>query len=369
MAHDFIKVAIPHVGEEEAEAVRQVLLNGRYANGPIVERFEQKFADFVHVKHAVAVNSGTAALHIALEAKDIGPGDEVVVPPMTFFATIASVLYVGATPVFADVDTEDLCMSPESLSEVITNRTRAVIPVHFMGGCAKMDPIMNIAAHHDLFVLEDAAQSHGTLYKGRQAGSIGHAGAFSFFATKHMTTGEGGIITTNDEELANAAKCIRSHGMIDRDTHIRLGYNNRMTEIEAAIGLVQLTKLENLNRRRRSNSQYLLEAIRELPWAQVPVPMEHVDHTFFWCPIMVKKDSGRTMAELKEHLSKNNIGFRHRYTEPLYKQPVLAKQGLDYSKVFLPNAEEASGNVIGLPNHPGLEREALDRVLYALQTF
>ena len=243
---DFIKVAEPLVGEEEVNAVREVLLSGMYVSGKKVKEFEEKFAEYIGTKYAIATSSGTAALHISLACLDIGPGDEVIVPPMTFFATIEAVLYQNAIPIFADVD-ENYCMDPKSIENVITNRTKAIIPVHLFGYSANMKRIMEIARKYDLYVIEDCAQAHGTEYYGKKVGSIGHIGAFSFFATKNMTTGEGGMITTNDEEVAKKAKMIRSHGMIDRDNHIMLGYNYRMTEMEAAFGLVQLSKLDQLN--------------------------------------------------------------------------------------------------------------------------
>ncbi len=370
MTSDAIKVATPQVGEEEAEAVREVLLSGLYVSGPRVGEFEKEFAEYIGTKWAVAVSSGTSALYIALEAFGVGKGDEVIVPPMTFFATVSSVLYIGATPVFADIDLDDLCLSPQSVKQKITPKTKAIIPVHLYGAAAKMDEIKAIAGQHGLIVLEDCAQAHGTAYKSQKVGSIGHAGVFSFFATKHMTTGEGGIITTNDADLAEQSKVIRNHGMSGRDDHIRLGFNNRMTEMEAAIGLVQLKKLEELNRRRIENSETILSKVRELPWAHVPVPQDAGrQHTYFWCPVMVKPESGKEINDLKKHLRHYNIGFRERYKEPLYRQPVLKRLGLDYSEEYLPNVEKIAGNVIGLPNHPGLSRNDLDDIINILHKF
>ena len=184
-----------------------------------------------------------------------------------------------------------------------------------------------------------------------------------------MTTGEGGIITTNDTELVEAAKIIRNHGMVGRDNHMRLGYNNRMTEMEAAMGLVQLGKLDQLNQKRITNSHYILDRAMKLDWVYVPTLTKEIKHTYFWCPLMVKEDSGRTIEELKEHLAQNQIGFRARYHQPLYKQPVLKKLGLDYSQVRLPNAERIAGQVIGLPNHPGLTFQELDRLVNVLAEF
>jgi len=369
MNETLIKVAEPTVGEEEAAAVRQVLLSGNYVSGKKVTAFEAAFADYIGTRYAVAVSNGTSALYIALEAMGVGRGDEVIVPPLTFFATVSSVLYLGAVPVFADLDLDDLCLSPESVKDKITPRTKAILPVHLFGAAAKMDALLEIADRHGIPVLEDCAQAHGTEYKGRKVGSLGRAGAFSFFATKHMTTGEGGMITTNDPAVVEVAKILRSHGMSGRDDHVRLGYNNRMTEMEAAMGLVQLQKLDELNRMRIENSEYILSRARELPWAHIPVPEKNVKHTYFWCPVMVKAESGKTIGDLKNHLKENRIEFRQRYEAPLYKQPVMVKINPAYADLRLPNVEKVAGQVIGLPNHPGLKRQDLDKIIHVLTEF
>jgi perosamine synthetase len=184
-----------------------------------------------------------------------------------------------------------------------------------------------------------------------------------------MTTGEGGMITTNDPAVVEVAKILRSHGMSGRDDHVRLGYNNRMTEMEAAMGLVQLSKLEGLNRKRIENSEYLLSRARKLPWAHIPVPEKNVKHTYFWCPIMVKAESGKTISDLKSHLQKNRIEFRQRYEAPLYKQPIMKKINPDYANLRLPNVEKVAGQVIGLPNHPKLTHDKRERIEAVLRQF
>lgn len=370
MTDDIIKVATPQVGEAEAEAVRQVLLSGNFVSGQKVRCFEQRFAAYIGCGHAVAVNSGTAALHIGLEAMGVGKGDEVIVPPMTFFATVSAVLYLGAVPVFADIDLDDLCLSPRSAEAAITARTKAIVPVHLFGAAAKMDAFEALSRKTGVPILEDCAQAHGTAFAGRRVGAWGKAGAFSFFATKHMTTGEGGMITTDDKDIAAACRTIRNHGMADRDNHVRLGFNNRMTEMEAAMGLVQLDKLEDLNARRIANSRYLIDRLKPLAWAKVPVPDNNVTHTFFWCPLMVDEAaSGKRFEALANHLKANGIEFRHRYAAPLYRQPVFKRLGLDMENVSLPNAEAVAGKVLGLPNHPAMTRDQLDRVVAVLEAF
>jgi len=369
MSESFIQVAKPFVGEEEAEAIKEVLLSGQYVSGSKVAEFENAFAGYIGTRHAVAVNNGTAALFVALQALGIRPGDEVIVPPLTFFATVSAVLYHGAVPVFADIKEDHFCLDPESVRSKITPETRAVIPVHLFGAAADMDELTDIAQKSGIDILEDCAQAHGTEYKGRKAGSMGKAGAFSFFATKHMTTGEGGMITTDDPEMADLCRIIRNHGMSGRHGHVCLGFNNRMTEMEAAMGLVQLKKMDELNRRRIENSQYLIDRLSHLSWVRMARPEKDIIHTYFWCPLLVEKGRDKTIEGLKAHLAQKKIGFRHRYLAPLYRQPVLKNLGLDYSPVCLPIAERVAGQVIGLPNHAGLTRKDLDRVIDAVASF
>ena len=364
-----VPVARPQVDEKEISAVREVLVSGNYVAGEKVTQFEEAFSAYVGVEYAVAVNTGTAALHIALEAMGVRKGDEVIVPPMGFFATVAAVLYLGATPVFADIDPDDLCLSPEDTERKISGRTKAMVPVHLFGAAAKMDDHKVLAERSGIDLLEDCAQAHGSEVGGVKVGSLGTAGAFSFFATKHMTTGEGGMITTDDRELAEKARIIRNHGLVGRDDHVMLGYNNRMNEIAAAMGLVQLEKLDRFNERRIAHSERIIRELKALPWAVVPCPFGRIKHTYFWCPVMVSPESGRTIEQLKAHLDSNGIGYRHRYSEPLYKQPVLSKLGLDFTRVFLPVAERLAGKIIGLPNHPGIEAAEIERVVEVLRAF
>ncbi len=370
-----IKVAAPQVGQEEIRLVSQVLLSGRYASGPKVKEFEEAFARYVGVEHAVAVNSGTAALHVIMAALGIAAGDEVIVPPLSFFATVSSVLHAGAVPVFADIDPETYCLDPAGVEQALTERTKAVLPVHLFGQSCDMDGLARVCAAHDLVLIEDCAQSHGTTWDGKVTGSFGRAGAFSFFATKHITTGEGGIITTDDAELAAKARKIRSHGMGDRDTHELLGYNYRMNEIAAAIGLAQLPKLDEFNRRRRAHSLELIQRLSDLPWLSPPQLLPGVDHTFFWVAFRVDEEkAGLGTAAVIERLREQGVEVRHRYREPLYRQPVLMDHQLspnyshrnrriDYRSLRLKQVEAVAGKLIGLPNHPGLTPEDLDQVV------
>lgn len=382
MRNQVIKVASPQVGEEEIAAIREVLLSGRFVSGPKVEEFERRFADYIGVAYAVAVNSGTAALHAALACLGVGPGDEVVVPALTFFSTVTAVMHQNAVPVFADISLDNFCLDPAEFERRITPRTKAVIPVHYFGHAVEMDAINKIANRYGIVVLEDCAQAHGTMYKGSRVGSIGQAGAFSFFATKHMTTGEGGAITTNNSEWFEKARLFRSHGLKGRNDHVILGYNYRMTEIAAAMGIVQLSKLDSLNKARIHNSEYLIERLRDIPWLTLPQVPERVVHTYFWCHGLVNEAMlGFTTQELIARLRENGVEVRHRYLEPLYRQPVLAGNPYprscptgcphygvapDYRSLYLPNTEKVAGKIIGLPNRPDMTQAELDRVVEVL---
>lgn len=358
-------------------AVREVLLSGRYVSGPKVAEFERLFAGYIGVKHAVAVNSGTAALHAALASVGVVPGDEVIVPALSFFATVEAVLHQNAVPVFADISLDNFCMDPSDLERRITPRTKAVIPVHYFGHAAEMDTISEIAERHGIVVIEDCAQAHGTEYRGKRVGSIGDLGAFSFYATKHMTTGEGGAITTNSAEWAEKLRMFRSHGLKGRNEHVILGYNFRMTEMAAAMGIVQLGKLDKLNEQRIRNSEYLIERLKNVPWMTLPRVPSHVKHTYFWCHILVDEEAlGFPMQELIQRLRELGIEVRHRYLKPLNRQSLLTadlppllqraqREGRmpDYANLRLPNAEAAAGKMIGLPNRPDMNQEELKRVV------
>lgn len=381
-----IKVAVPITGEAEAAAIREVVLSGNFVSGKNVAEFERRFASYIGTSGAAAVNSGTAALHIALAVFGIGPGDEVIVPALTFMSTVTCVLHQNAIPVFADIDRESFCISPEDIRQRITPRTKAIIPVHLFGNAAEMDEIMAIAGEYGLFVLEDGAQAHGTEYKGRRVGSLGHMGTFSFFATKHMTTGEGGIITSDNEAWLERARRIRSHGMTGRDDHVELGYNYRMNEFAAAMGLVQLEKLELFNEARIRNSMKILTAldVGSDSWYSVPPLSFHIRHTFFWCPLQVRTDRGFVTGDIIGRLADKGIEVRHRYYAPLYKQKLMldgspypggcpfscrpSSERQNYRTLFLPNVEAIAGNIIGLPNHAKLTENDINYIIETVKS-
>ncbi|MGQ9693028.1 MAG: DegT/DnrJ/EryC1/StrS family aminotransferase [Thermaceae bacterium] len=354
-----IPIAKPQIGEEELRAVSEVLQSGVLAQGPKVQAFEEAFARFVGVKYAVATSSGTTALHIALLAHGIGPGDEVILPSFSFIATANSVLYVGARPVFVDIDPVTFNLDPRRIEEAITARTKAILLVHLYGLPADMDPILDIAQRHGLVLIEDACQAHGAEYKGRKVGSFG-TGTFSFYPTKNITSGEGGMITTNDPLIAERSRILRSHGMRRRYYHEELGFNFRMTDVHAAIGLAQLAKLERFNQARQSNARFLSERLKGVLTPVVPEGRTHVFHQY-----TIRVPDGKRDA-LRAHLASRGVGSEVYYPLPIHQQEVYRKLGYAAS---LPETERAAAEVLSLPVHPGLTEADLETIVQAVNEF
>ena len=253
MADIKVPIAKPIIGDKEIENVVEVMKSGMIAQGPKVVEFEEKFANWVDAKYGIATNSGTSALHVALLAAGIGEGDEVITTPFTFIASGNSIVYTGATPVFADIDLKTYNIDPESVEKLITDKTKAILPVQLYGQSSDMNELREIADKHNLLIIEDAAQAHGAKYGDEFVGSIADMACFSFYPTKNMTTSEGGIITTNNEELAEKTKIFRAHGASVRYHHDEIGYNFRMTDICAAIGLAQMETIDGYNSKRIEN--------------------------------------------------------------------------------------------------------------------
>jgi perosamine synthetase len=354
----FIPVAKPQLGEEEKAAVAAVLDSGMLAQGRRVAEFESRFAEFCGVRHAVAVASGTAALWLALLAHAIGPGDEVITTPFSFISSSNCALFVGARPVFVDIEPDTCLIDASAIEARITERTRAILPVHLYGQPCDMAAIMEIAGRHDLVVIEDACQAHGATVEGRPAGSFG-TGCFSFYATKNMTTGEGGVVTTNDDALAERLRLLRSHGQSQRYQHAILGYHFRTTDIQAAIGLVQLEKLPAWNEQRIANARHLSERLQGV---RVPVVRPNRRHVFHQYTVRVSGDR----QALQDHLREQGIGTAIHYPCPIHHQPVY--RSLGYTDV-LPRSEAASREVLSLPVHPALSQSDLDRVVAAVNSF
>jgi perosamine synthetase len=351
-----IPIARPLIGEEEKQAVIDVLESGQLAQGAVVEQFEEAFAAFCGVRHAIATSNGTTALHLALLAHGIGQGDEVITSPFTFIASANSILYCGAKPVFVDIEPDTFNLDPEQIEATITPRTRAIMPVHLYGNPADMHAICDIAQRHGIAIIEDAAQAHGAEVSGRRAGSFG-TGAFSFYPTKNMTTGEGGMITTNDDEIAASARLLRAHGAAERYRHEVLGFNFRMTNIHAAIGVAQMAKIDGWTRKRRENAARLSELLEGV----VATPSSRSWATHVYHQYTVRIPEGR--GDIAERLAERGIGSGVHYPIPVHRQPLYREMGYTDD---LPVAEQASQDVLSLPVHPALTNDDLEAVASGL---
>jgi perosamine synthetase len=357
-----ISIARPIIDREEIEAVIAVLKSGNIAQGKKVEEFEQAFAGYIGTTYAIAVNSGTAAIHTALLSYGIGEGDEVITSAFTFISTANSILFTGAKPVFADIEEDTFNIAPDSVEEKITPRTKVIMPVHLYGQPCDMKRIMEIAEEHKLIVIEDVCQAHGAEYKGRKTGTFG-TGCFSFYPTKNITTGEGGMITTDENDVAQRARMISSHGQRVRYYQEILGYNYRMTDIAAAIGLHQLSKLNQFNQRRIENAKFLTERLGKTEGLIQPRVRNDIKHVFHQYTVRVTRDSGISRDELKAKLMDKGIMTDIYYALPIYKQPYYRKLG--YNNV-LPNTEKAADEVLSLPVHPSLTKEDLEYIAESL---
>ncbi len=349
-----IQLTKPEIGKEEIEAVTEVLRSGMLAQGEVVEEFEREFAAYIGTDYAIATNSGTSALHTALASVGIKEGDEVITTAFSFFATASCVLMQNATPVFVDIDPKTYNIDPFRIEANLSERTKAIIPAHLYGQPCEMSEIIDIAKEHNLIVIEDAAQAHGAEYKAIRAGSIGDIGVFSFYATKNIITGEGGMITTNNEVIAERARMIRNHGQTKRYFHECLGYNYRMTNIAAAIGLVQLQKIDMLNLKRMSNARYYGEQLN----LKKPYVSPNVKHVFHQYTIRVK-DRDKFIA----HLERNGVGYGIYYPVPLSSQPLFNSQGV------FDVAELASKEVVSIPVNPSLKRADVEKVVKVVNSY
>jgi perosamine synthetase len=291
----------------------------------------------------------------------VGKGDEVITTPFSFAATGNAVLYVGARPVFVDIDPETYNIDPRKIEDAINPHTKALLPVHLYGQPADMDPIMEIASDNELCVIEDAAQAHGAIYNGKMAGSLGDMACFSFYPTKNMTTSEGGIITTDDAGLADECRILRAHGERGRYQHVVLGYNFRMTDIAAAIGLAQLKKLDTFNQKRIENAAYLTEHIKEIEGVKSPYVQENVQHVFHQFTIRI--ESG-LRDEWITFLNENGVGTGIHYPKPIYQQELYQELGFTDN---CPEAEKAAKEVISIPVHPSLKVEDLEIIVQTLE--
>ena len=362
---DMIPINQPSMGKEEIEAVVEVLKSGilteKSGRGPRVLQFEKEFAKFVGAKHAVAVSSGTAALHASLLAAGIQPGDEVVVPSFTFSATAGAVVLAGGKLAFADIDADTYCITRESIEAVLTRATKAIMPVHMYGLCADMDPITELAHNRGIVVIEDAAHAHGAEYNGRKAGSLGDAACFSFYPGKNMTTGEGGMITTSDDDLAEQLKRIRTHGEERPYWVARQGHNYRMPEMAAAIGAVQLRRLPGFLQDRRKNAEYLTEKLGVLGKLVMPKEPAGRRHAWYLFTARLRVANAGKRNKLVEKLRSKNIGCSVYYESPVHMFPYY-RDLQSTRRSPLPETERACRQVFSLPVHPMLKQTELQYV-------
>lgn len=347
-----ISIAQPMTGEEEFEAVKAVLKSGRLTMGPNVEEFEKEFASYIGTEHAVSVNSGTSALLCALLAGKVK--GNVITTPFSFISSVSTIVFSGCTPVFVDIK-DDCTIDEERIKESITRETTAILPVHLYGNPCTMKALTDLAEDHDLLLIEDACQAHGAEYNGKRVGSFG-VGCFSFYPTKNMTTTEGGMITTSDSELARKCRLIRNIGQVGQYEYEVLGYNFRMPEICAAIGRVQLKKLDTFNEKRIKNAEYLSQKLKGTQGIELPIPEKGKKHVFHQYTIQVKEPYPLTRDQLQKHLINKGIGCRVYYPTPLHYLPFF--EAGTHSN--LKKAEEAASYVLSLPIHPGVTREQLD---------
>jgi perosamine synthetase len=343
------------MGEEEKELVWSAMSSGALAQGARVRELEERFADFIGVPHAVATSSGTTALHLALLASEVGPGDEVITVPFTFFASASTILLTGARPVFVDVDEATFNVDVAQIEAAITPRTRAIMPVSLYGQPADLPAIAEIAERRGLALVEDAAQSHGAAIGDRRSGSWG-AGCFSFYPTKNMTTGEGGMVTTADPAVADRARLMREHGMRVRYQHEMVGYNFRMTDIHASIGLAQLAKLPGYNARRR---QIAARYDRELRGVITPRVQPGVTHVYHQYTIRVNRRD-----EFVDQLKERGVGTGIYYPIPVHRQKPLLELG--YGDLRFPVSERLCGEVLSIPVHPSLTDDEVETVIAAV---
>ena len=355
-----IPIAKPQLGEEEKRAVLEVLESGMLAQGTRVAAFEKAFAYFIGVKHAIATSNGTTALHIALLALGIGPSDEVITSPFSFIATANAIKMVGATPIFVDVNHNTFNIDYHQIEPAITPKTKAILPVHLYGQSAEMDVISAIARKHNLSIIEDACQAHGAECDGKKVGSFG-TGCFSFYPTKNMTTGEGGMITTNDDHIAALARKLITHGSEKKYYHDFIGYNYRMTDIAAAIGIEQLKKLPFFNEQRRKNALYLTKRLRLIQGLVVPpINPKHVFHQY---TIRVTTEFGKTRDELVQYLTDKGIGTAIFYPLPIHKQKAYS----EYNQMTFPHTEKIALEVLSLPVHPFITEKDMDYIITTIE--
>jgi perosamine synthetase len=373
-----IPFAKPIIGQEEIESVKRVLESGMLAEGKVSRELEKLFAEYTGTKFATVTSNGTTALSTALEAMDIQPGDEVITSPFTFIASANSIAMIGAIPIFVDIKPDTYNIDPELIEDAITEKTRAIMPVHIFGMPADMKHIMEIAESHDLQVIEDACQAHGAEIDGKKVGSFGHVASFSFYATKNMMTGEGGMITTDNEELYDEILMVKNHGRGKQGgySHFRIGYNNRMMDIVSAIGIEQIKRLPQAVKQRRSNAHQLDTFFAEYDNIKPQVEESGFKSSYhIYAPRLYSDKMNRD--EIVTALRNNGVGSRAVYALPCHKQDTYLNiqqwrwakyiDYPDYSAVSLPISEEVGLRHFDIPVHPSLSIEEKEQIRNAFR--
>lgn len=361
-----IPLAQPDIGEEEIKLVNEVLRSGWLSMGPMVVEFEKRFADYIGVKHAVAVNSGTSGLHLCIRSCDIKKGDEVITTPFSFISSSNCILFENARPSFVDIDPETMNIDVDKIESSITKNTKAILPVHVFGQPCEMDAIMDIAEDHDLYVIEDACEAIGAKYNGQKAGTFGDVSVFAFYPNKQMTTGEGGIIVTDDDDIAKSCRSLRNQGRSEDAEwldHVSLGYNYRLDEMSSAVGIGQINRIEELLEKRASVADRYTERLAGVEG----VTIQHIDPRvrMSWFVYVIRVDEDTDRNEVMRKLRERGIGCRPYFT-PIHLQPFY-REMFGYNMGDFPVCEKVCDSTIALPFYGNMKEEDIDTVCSALE--
>ena len=356
-----IPINLPKIGQEEIDAVVSVMRSGMLTTGlgagPKVKEFEKNYSEFAGVKHAVAVNTGTAALHSAVMASGVKQGDEVILPSFTFVATAEAVVLAGGKPVFADIDAETFTLSSQALEKAITKKTKAIVPVDLYGLPADIKPIREIAVKHNIAIIEDCAQSHGATCEGKPAGAQADLACWSLYAAKNIGTGEGGVVTTDNDELAETVRMIRTHGEKAKYQSLMLGTNYRMTEIQAAIGIVQLKRFPDFFAKRTRNAERLTKNLEKTEKIKLPAKLNNRKPSWYLYTVRIKDATENKRNSIIKEMHDKGIGAEAYYPTPIHQMPYYKESFGDFN---LPETEKATNQVVSLPIHPGVTEEQID---------
>ena len=364
-----IPINLPKIGEEEIQAVVQVMRSGMLTSGlgagPKVTEFERNFAKFAGVKNAIAVNTGTAALHAALMAIGIKADNEVILPSFTFVATAEAVVLAGGKPVFADIDPETYCLSPKAVKKAVTKKTKAIVPVDLYGLPADVKTIREIVSKKDIAIVEDCAQSHGATYQGKPAGATADLACWSLYAAKNIGTGEGGVVTTDNDEFAEKVRMVRTHGEKIKYASLMLGTNYRMTEIQAAIGVVQLKRLPEFFAKRSQNALRLTNKLEGTKKIILPPKIENGTPSWYLYTIRIRDITENKRNSIINIMHDKGIGAEAYYPTPVHQMPYYKQT---FGNFNLPETEKAAKQVLSLPIHPGVTEEQIDFIAQTLLT-